>query len=60
MTTNDAAEARELALRLDRLNAERRTIEAMVHEAALAEVQERHGAEPPPAIVVAQAGCRSA
>ena len=56
LTTNDTAEARELALRLDRLNAERRTIEAMVHEAALVKVQERHGVEAPPAIVVAQAG----
>ena len=56
LTTGDAAEARALAETLDRLNAERRAIEAMVHEAALAKVAERHGAEPPPAIVLAHAG----
>ncbi len=56
LTTGDAAEARTLAETLDHLNNERRAIEAMVHEAALAKIEERYGTEPPPAIVVAQAG----
>ena len=56
LATDDRAEARDLAETLDRLNAERRTIEAMVHEAAVAKIQERHDAEPPPAIILAQAG----
>ena len=56
LTTGDATEARELAETLDRLNAERRTIEAMVHEAALAKVEDRYGGDPPPAIVLAHPG----
>ena len=43
MTTNDPNEARELARELDHLNGERRTIEAMVQEAAETAV-ERGGA----------------
>ena len=56
LTTGDAGEARALAETLDRLNAERRAIEAMVHEAALAKIEARHGADLPSAIVVAEGG----
>ena len=56
LTTADGGEARALAETLDHLNAERRAIEAMVHEAALAQIEDRHGGEPPSAIVLARAG----
>jgi single-stranded-DNA-specific exonuclease len=42
LTTEDAEEAREIALELDRLNEERRAIEAMVQEAAEAQLGGQH------------------
>ncbi len=56
LTTGDPSEARALAETLDRLNAERRAIEAMVHEAALAQIETRYGGELPPAIILSHAG----
>jgi single-stranded-DNA-specific exonuclease len=42
LTTSDAAEAREIAAQLSRLNEERRAIEQAVQEAAEAQVQSQH------------------
>ncbi len=55
LSTDDAEEARQLALELDRHNAERRVIEAMVREAATA-AAESSGAEGADLVLVAGEG----
>ncbi len=56
LATEDPAEARGIALRLDELNGERRQIESAVLDAALDQIAELIGAgEPPPLVFVAGA-----
>ena len=56
LSTEDPAEARTIALRLDELNGERRQIEGAVLEAALEQVADLLGGkEPPPLVFVAGA-----
>ena len=52
----DPTEAARIAAELDRLNGERRAIEAATVETALAEAQARHGDAPPPVIIASGEG----
>ena len=54
LSTDDPLEARQIAAELDRLNEERRQIEAHVHEEAIAQVEAADGK--PPLIFVATQG----
>jgi single-stranded-DNA-specific exonuclease len=55
LSTDDPAEARALAEELDALNAQRKTVEAQIQEAAVAAIEQGANFDPAaPAIVVAQ------
>lgn len=56
LTTTDPDEANEIARELDRLNAERRAIEALVQEEAMAQAARRYTEHPGPLVMVVGEG----
>ncbi len=58
LASDDSAEAASIAAELEKFNAERRAIEAMVLEQAIEQVKtaEAAGAEPPPLVIASAAG----
>ena len=59
LTTDDEAQALEMARELDNINRERRTIEAEMREQALAAMEEPNAPPAPPSACSTRAGTRA-